>query len=96
MVTIKMSINIVFLLILVASAESNPFYRRRPRCGKNEKMVKCASPCGPTCQTPHPNPDVLCSRVCQTCICIDGYIRDDFSEKCVELDKCTSIHSLSQ
>ncbi|CAH2044251.1 unnamed protein product, partial [Iphiclides podalirius] len=58
-----------------------------PVCQENEEFMHCGSACPATCSQPEP---LVCSLVCSVgCFCKSGYYRDEGSNKCVTLDKCS-------
>ncbi|KAK5644064.1 hypothetical protein RI129_007909 [Pyrocoelia pectoralis] len=64
------------------------FCKSRCTCPYNEKHKECESECSPTCQTPLPPSDAPCTTPCTNCTCKEGFIRDEYSGRCVEFDKC--------
>uniref|UniRef100_A0A0N5CAQ9 TIL domain-containing protein n=1 Tax=Strongyloides papillosus TaxID=174720 RepID=A0A0N5CAQ9_STREA len=59
------------------------------KCPPNENWANCRSACEPNCldNIKKPKP---CPRICKPagCQCIEGFVRDDFTKKCVKREQC--------
>ncbi|CAH1112367.1 unnamed protein product [Psylliodes chrysocephalus] len=61
------------------------------RCGANEILNKCASPCAvePTCHDRHPIISESCKEKCVIkCQCKPGYVQRETGGPCIENKKC--------
>ncbi|CAG9837871.1 unnamed protein product [Diabrotica balteata] len=84
------NMKLFLICVLIVVLAQNSFQEELPReCGQNEEAG--CEPCCPeqeiTCQNkkPRPCPELGCLPICNfKCVCVDGYIRDTISGKCVK------------
>ncbi|XP_031339683.1 zonadhesin-like [Photinus pyralis] len=58
-------------------------------CGVNEVWSDCVNACAPTCQNPIPR---ICTLECRSgCTCRDGYLWDEYAQRCVKRYHCSQV-----